>query len=283
MAVGSAASGKKGPLRNILASFKELFTNRWLIFYFTQRQFTRNYRGSFLGFLWAFLSPLFLVALYTLVFSEMIGFRFREIPGEGNSLNFGLYLYAGLLPFLAYAEALNKGVATIRGSANLVQKVVFPLQALPISTAVSALADKLFGVVVLIGFYYFMSGTLHGTVLLMPLILVPQLLFSLGLGYLFAVIGTYLPDASETLRSLVRASFFITPIIWPPSRLPADYQWIIDYNPVAFMVQTYRDFIILGEIPGWIPLAKFGLFSAAICLVGFIVFNLLKKNFADLI
>lgn len=283
MAVGAAANAKRGAVKGVMGSFKELYTNRWLIFYFTQRQFTRNYRGSFLGFLWAFLSPLFLVALYTLVFSEFLNFRFRQVPGVEGDLNFGIYLYAGLLPFLAYAENLNKGVNIIRSSANIVQKVVFPLQALPISNAVASIADKLFGIVVLAGFYYVLSNTLHATLLLMPLILIPQLLFNLGLGYIFAVAGTYLPDISETLRSVVRATFFITPIIWPPSMIPEDYQWIINYNPIAFMVETYRDFIILGEIPGWLPLAKFGLFSAALCLIGFILFNLLKKNFADLI
>src|SRR3712207_2000178 len=163
-----------------------------------QRQVARVYQGSYLGLLWAFLGPLLMVALYTLIFSEVIGIKFREVTGD-SSLNFGLFLYCGLLPFLAYSDALSKGVNSIRGNSNLVQRVVFPVEVLPLTTVITSVVDKVFGVGALALVLVLLEQRLHWTILLVPLILVPQLLFTAGLCYLLAVAGTYLPDIRETL------------------------------------------------------------------------------------
>ncbi|MGH3147415.1 MAG: ABC transporter permease [Rubrobacter sp.] len=104
-----------------------LYERRWLAWYFMQRQITRNYRGSLLGILWAFLGPLIMVLLYAAIFSELIGIRNPFRGSDAPVANFGLYVYCGLLPYLAFSEVLNKGVISIRTNRSLVQKVVFPL------------------------------------------------------------------------------------------------------------------------------------------------------------
>lgn len=162
---------------------------RWLMWYFVQRQMTRRYRNSFLGFFWAFLSPLLMVALLSLIFSEALGFRYREVEGAG-ALNFGLYLYCGILPFLAYSDALSKGVNSIKNNSSLVEKVVFPLEFLPFSVAVTSLVDKLFGLGALVLVLVLTGNQLHATLLLLPAIVALQLLFGLGLSYFVAVVGT---------------------------------------------------------------------------------------------
>lgn len=275
---------KRGVSGGLPGSLAELYNRRWLIAYFSQRQLTRSYRGSFLGFVWVFLSPLLMIFLYTLVFSEIIGLRFREVEGD-SSLNFGLYLYCGLLPFLAYSEALNQCVNSIRGSSGLVQKVVFPLEVLPMSTVLSSFADKFFGLGALVVVVALVAGRLEWTLLLLPVLMVPQLLFNLGLGYLFAVVGTYLPDVRETLRAIVRASFFITPIIWPVDRIDEDsaLRLVVDLNPLAFLVTSYRDLVLEGQVPDLTALMWFSLFAGALCVAGFWLFTRLKKNFADLV
>src|ERR671910_3180613 len=125
-----APSVKPGSLGAILGSLATFYERRWLIKYLVQRQLASSYRGSYLGLVWAFLSPLVMVALFTIVFSEVLGLRFREITGD-STLNFGLYLYCGLLPFLAWAQALNQGVNVIRRNRGLVESVIFPLEILP--------------------------------------------------------------------------------------------------------------------------------------------------------
>jgi ABC-2 type transport system permease protein len=277
-----APSAKPGPLTAILGSLATFYDRRWLIKYLAQRQVARSYQNSYLGLVWAFLSPLIMVVLLTFIFSEMLGFRFREVTGD-SSLNFGLYLYCGLLPFLAYSQALNQGSNVVRRNSDLVQKVVFPLEILPLTTVITSLVQSVFGVGAVMLVLMVLEQRLNWTVLLLPLVLVLQLLFTLGLGYLMAVVGTYLPDIRETLRAVVRISFFITPILWPTDRLPEDWQFVVDYNPLAFLVEAYRNLILDGELPGGMATLYFSLFTLVLVTVGLVLFNRVKHNFADLL
>jgi ABC-2 type transport system permease protein len=277
-----APSAKSGLLGAILGSLATLYNKRWLIKYLAQRQWARSYQGSYLGFVWAFLSPLMMVVLLTVIFSEVLGIRFREVTGD-STLNFGLYLYCGLLPFLAYSQALTQGVNVIRRNSNLVQGVVFPLEILPMTTIITSLIQSMFGVGALMVVLMVLEHRLHWTALMLPLVIVPQLLFTLGLCYLMAVAGTYVPDIRETLRALVRATFFITPILWPPERVPEDLRFLVNYNPLAVLVESYRRLILDGELPNAEAAVYFSLFAAVLFVVGLTVFIRFKDNFADLI
>ena len=278
-----APSTKLGSSRTILGSLATFYHRRWLIRYLVRRDVISNYRSSRLGVVWAFLSPLLMVALLTIVFSEALGIKFREVTGD-SSLNFGLYMYCGLLPFLAYSEALTRGVSTIRRNSDLVQKVVFPLEILPlIGTITSFIMRNVFGVGALLAVLLVLNHRLNWTVVLLPLVVVPQLLFTLGLNYLVSVTGTYVPDIREALKAVVRATFFISPILWPSGRVPPDYRFLVDYNPLAFLIDTYRDLILEGTLPSGTAAIYFSLFAAAVFVVGFAVFQRLKHNFGDLL
>jgi ABC-2 type transport system permease protein len=272
--------GKKTFAGEFFDSLATFYRKRWLLRYFVRRQVTRSYKRSYLGLAWAILGPLIWVFFLTLIFSEVVGPKARELV-EDPALNFGLFLYCGLLPFMAYSEALSKGLSVIRSNAGLVQKVVFPLELLPFTNAVASLADKLFGIGALIVVVFVVQHRLHWEVLLLPLIMVLQLLFTLGLTYMMAVIGTYLPDMGEVLRPVIRGTFFITPILWPPETLPENLRWIENYNPLAYLVGAYRDMILWGELPGGLATLYFSLFSAALFLVGFALFVRFKSGFAD--
>jgi ABC-type polysaccharide/polyol phosphate export permease len=277
-----APSTTLGSLGAVADSLKMFYEKRWLIRYMAQRQVARTYQGSYLGLIWAFLSPLLMVALLTLIFSELIGIKFREVTGN-PSLNFGIFLYCGLLPFLTYSQALSRGVSIIQRNNNLVQGVVFPLEILPLTTIVAALLQNVFGIGALLVVLVALGESLHLTTLLLPLVLIPQLLFTLGLCYLVAVAGTYVPDIRETLRAVIRGTFFITPILWPTGRVPEEWSFLVDYNPLAVLVNAYRDLIINGELPGLESALWFSLFAAALFVVGLFVFDRVKHNFADLI
>jgi ABC-2 type transport system permease protein len=245
-----------------------------------RHQLTRSYQGSVLGFAWAFLGPLVWVFFLTIIFSEIVGLKFRTVEGN-SSLNFGLYLYCGLLPFLAYSDALNKGLSSIRSSSGLVQKVTFPLELLPFTTVITSLIDKFFGVGALLTALLLLEHELHWTVILLPLIVVPQILFVLGLAYFMAVAGTYLPDIGEVLRPFVRGTFFITPILWPADRVPEYLQFLVDYNPLAYLVEGYRDLILNGELPGGMATIYFSLFAGALFIIGFALFVRAKPWFSE--
>jgi len=266
-----------GAFFDALSSF---YHQRWLLKYFIQRQVTRSYKRSYLGFAWAFLGPLIWVFFLSLIFSKVIGIRFRVVEGD-PTLNFGLFLYCGLLPFLAFSESLNKGINSIKGNAGLVQKVVFPLELLPFTNAITSLIDKFFGLGALLLILLVLEHRWHWTVLLLPLVVVLQLLFILGLTYLMAVVGTYVPDVAEVMRPVIRGMFFATPILWPTGKLPESLAWIVNYNPLAYLVESYRALILYGELPGAQATLYFTLFAVAVFVVGFTVFVRLRPGFAD--
>jgi ABC-type polysaccharide/polyol phosphate export permease len=253
-----------------------------LLRYFVHRQVTRKYRKSYLGFAWAFLSPLIWVFFLTLIFSEVVGLRFRVIEGD-PTLNFGLYLYCGLLPFLAFSEAANKGLNAISGNKGLVQQIVFPLELLPLANVITSMIDKLFGLGALLVVLLVFGRELHWTISLLPLIFVLQLVFVLGLTYFMAILGTYLPDVGEMTRPVIRGMFFFTPILWTADRLPENLRWVVNYNPLAYLVEAYRDLILNGELPGEMATLYFTLFSVALFVAGFALFVRLKPRFADLL
>ena len=273
-------NGKKNFAGEFLDGLATFYRKRWLLRYFVHRQVTRSYKRSYLGLTWAVLGPLIWVFFLTLIFSEIIGLRFRVVESD-PTLNFGLFLYCGLLPFMAYSEALNKGLNSIRSNSGLVQKVVFPVELLPFTNAVASLIDKLFGVGALLLIVLLLEHKLHWQVVLLPLIMVVQLLFILGLTYMMAVIGTYVPDMGEVLRPVIRGTFFVTPILWPPERLPENLSWIQDYNPLAYLVEAYRALILEGTLPGGLATLYFSLFSVALFIGGFALFVRFKHGFAD--
>lgn len=248
----------------------------------TQREISRSYQGSYLGLAWAFLSPLLMVVLLTVIFSEVVGIRFREVTGD-SSLNFGLYLFCGLIPFLAYSQAVSQGVNVVRRNRNLVQGVVFPLEILPVTTVIASLVQSVIGVGAVMVVLAVLEHRLNWTVLLLPLVLVPQLLFTIGLCYLMAVAGAYVADVRETLKAVVRATFFLTPIIWPVSRVPEDWRFLVDYNPLAILVESYRDLILEGKLPSGMSYSYFFLVGLALFVLGFVAYNRVKHRFADLI
>jgi len=270
----SEKRGLGGAFFDALGTF---YRRRWLIGYFIHRQVTRSYRRSYLGLVWAVLGPLVWVFFLALIFSSI---KQRAVEGH-PTLNFGLYLYCGLLPFLTFSEALNKGLNAIRGSAGLVQKIVFPTEILPFTNAIASMVDKVFGFAALLVMLLLFGRTLHPTLFVMPAIVVLQLIFILGLTYIMAVLGTFLPDVGEVMRPVIRGMFFVTPILWPADRLPDSLSWIEDYNPLAYLVNAYRGLILWGELPGALSTLYFALFSVALLVVGFALFVRLKPKFAE--
>ncbi len=228
------------------------------------------------------MSPLLMVAMLTAIFSNVLGIRVREVTGD-SSLNFGLYLYCGLIPFLAYSQALNQGVNIIRRNSDLVQGVVFPLEILPLTTVLTTLIQNVFGVVAVSLVLAGLEQRFNWTIVLLPLVMAIQLVFTLGLAYLMAVAGTYVPDIRETLKAVVRATFFITPILWPTGKVPEQYSFLVDYNPLAALVGAYRDLILGGQLPDAWGMAYFSIVALVLFVVGSVVFNRVKHNFADLL
>lgn len=278
-----APSAKPGFLRAVLDPLVSLYDRRLLIKSMAQRQVGGGYKRHYLGFVWAFLNPLITVVALTLVFSEMLGLRYgKEVTGD-PSLNFGLFLFCGLVPFRAFSSALNNGVNIVRKNRKLVLGVRFPLEILPMPMVISMLVQNAIGLGMLALILVVVEHRLNLTAILVPLVMVPQMLLFVGLCYLCAVAGTYVPDIKEALRLFVRGMFFITPILWSEGRVPEDYQFLVDLNPLAYLVETYRDLILEGRLPGVMETLYFSLFALGLFVAALAVFNRAKPKFADLL
>lgn len=276
----SAPGAKQNFSGEVFSSLATFYRKRWLLRYFVQRQVTRSYRDSYLGIVWSVLGPLIWVFFLSLIFSEVLGIRNRVVTGDPD-LNFGIYLYCGLLPFMAWSESLSKGINVIKGNSGLVQKVIFPLELLPLSQTITSLIDKLFGVGALMLAVFILDGRLNWTVVLLPLIVVIQFIFVVGLTYFMAVLGTYLPDVGEILRPIIRGMFFFTPILWPTGRVPEELSFLVDLNPLAYLVGAYRSLVLLGELPNLMASLYFSIFAVAVFILGFTLFVRFKPHFAD--
>ena len=280
MSTAKASSAAPGFFGGILGSLATVYDRRWLVKYLVQSEIASKHRHSYLGLLWAFLGPLMMVILFTAIFSEVLGIKFRQVTDD-SALNFGLFLYCGLLPFLAFSQALNQGVNVIRKNRDLVTQVVFPLELLPLTQVISSLLQNALGIGALLLVFVVLMQYVHLTIFLLPLVMLPQLLFTLGVSYLMAVCGTYVPDIREGLRAFVRGLFFITPIIWPAGKVPADYQFLVTYNPLAYLVEAYRQLILEGRLPFGEQAIYFCLVAVTLFVLGLALFNRVKHNFGD--
>jgi lipopolysaccharide transport system permease protein len=251
-----------------------------LILSLTKRELAARYRGSVLGIVWAVLTPVVMIAIFTIIFSGIFNARF----GAGSSQwDYALYLFCGLLPWNAFQESLQLSASTIVGHTNLVKRVVFPLETLPVSLSLAAVANQMFGTVALILAALLLRGELHATIVFLPLLVIPQLFATFGAAWLIASLGVFVRDIVQGITLFLMAWMYLTPIIYPESLVPARYRGIVSLNPFTALVRNYRRIILEGSLPDWRGLAYFGAFAIVSFLFGYWWFARTRKNFADVI
>lgn len=265
---------------SILAEFFGMWKIRHLIRQMVKRNFVSRYKGSLLGALWPLLNPLGHMVLYTFLFGIILQVRFT--PGAGMS-NFALYLMAGLLPWTAMSEAIASSTTKILEVPNLVKKVVFPLQILPLVETITAFLNGSIALCLLTIVAAFYIGQIHLAVAVLPLIILPHFLFTAGIAWFLASIGVFIRDAKHIIALALSAWMYATPIIYPADRLPENLKFIIWINPVAGIIEDYRHVILEGKLPELVPYLTYTGISIIVCLAGFNFFFRTKKGFADVI
>lgn len=249
-----------------------------------QRDLAARYKGSVLGNLWPLLNQLSQLLIYTYVFSVILKVKLPATNLPENSFNFGLWLFAGLVPWIAFTSGFMQAANVVVVQPNLVKKVVFPLSLLPLVPVLSAFIESTFGLMALIFMLAISSDTLHPTLFLLPLVWGTQLLFTAGLGYLTSGFTVFLRDIPQTLIVLVNLWFYLTPICYPATVIPEQWRELVFWlNPMAAIAETYRDLILVGEInhPGEWAVAS--LISLIIFGLGFWSYRRLRPAFADVI
>jgi lipopolysaccharide transport system permease protein len=187
------------------------------------------------------------------------------------------------LPWNAFQESLQLSSTTIVGHANLVKRVVFPLETLPVALSLAGAANQLFGTVALLLAAALLRHQLHATIVFLPLLLIPQLLATFGAAWLIASVGVFVRDIVQGITLFLMAWMYLTPIIYPESLVPARYQTIVNLNPFTPLVRNYRRILLEGSLPDWRGLAYFGMFAVTSFVLGYWWFARTRKNFADVI
>ena len=167
--------------------------------------------------------------------------------------------------------------------ANLVKRVVFPLETLPVAQTLAALANQMFGTAALLFAALLLHRGLHLTALFLPLLLIPQLMATLGAAWLLASIGVFVRDVVQGITLALMAWMYLTPIIYPETLVPARYRRLVNLNPFTPLVRNYRRVLLEGQAPDWQGLAYFAAFAVASFLIGYWWFARTRKNFADVI
>ncbi|GET37701.1 ABC-2 type transporter [Microseira wollei NIES-4236] len=248
------------------------------------RDLEARHKGSVLGNLWPLLNQLSQLLIYTYVFSIVLKVKLSLQGLPENNLTFGLWMFAGLLSWNAFTMALVAASVSVINQTNLIKKVVFPLALLPLVPVFSAFVESCFGLIALIVMVGLLAGTVKITLLLLPLIWLPQLLLTIGLSYLVAGLTVFLRDVPQTLGVLLNLWFYLTPLVYPASVIPEKWQsWVFLLNPMAAIAETYRDLILVGEVRHGQAWAIVSLVSVVVCYGGFWVYQRLRKAFADVL
>lgn len=259
-----------------------LYNHRQLIYEMTRRDVLGRYKGSVLGIFWSLVQPLLMLAIYTFVFSHI--FKARWTGDEGQSqLFFAVNLFSGLLVFNIFSECLTRAPAAILSHASLVNRVIFPLEILPVINLLSAVFHASISLSVLLAAIFVTLGGLHSATFLLPLILLPFLLLTLGLSWGLAATGVYLRDISQTINLVVTALLFLSPVFFPLTALPEHWQFIASFNPLSLPIEQVRQLLIHGIQPNWIQLFVYTNLAMLIALSGFAAFQKLRNGFADVI
>jgi lipopolysaccharide transport system permease protein len=259
---------------------RTVWTNRKLIGSMVKRDILARYRGSFAGALWSFLNPLLLMVAYYFVFGVVLQTRFGA---DTSRSGYVLYFLAGMLPWLPFAEAVGRAPQIILAHANFVKKLVFPLETLPVNLVVSGIVTEVFALLIFVIGLVLARGAIPATVAWLPLLLVPQILFTAGLCWFLAALGIFVRDLTQVMGFLLTLWFFLTPICYPESFLLAQAPVLSSLNPLYVLVRGYRAILLESRAPALEPLAAFWAGSIALAILGHAWFHRLRKSFADVI
>ena len=260
---------------------RSIVTNRSLIYNLAKREVVGRYRGSAMGLMWSFFNPVLMLAVYTFVFSVV--FKARWSGDSESRTEFALVLFAGLLVFNLFSECVNRAPGLILSNINYVKKVIFPLEILPLVALGSAAFHFGISFLVWLLFYLIFFGLPPATLLWLPLILLPLMLLTLGVSWFLASLGVYLRDVSQIIGVLTTILMFLSPIFYPLSALPKEYQAFLQITPLTFVVEQARNAMIWGRNIEWQPWSVSIVLASIVAWLGFAWFQKTRKGFADVL
>jgi lipopolysaccharide transport system permease protein len=262
----------------VLLSLRHVIRYRGLVASLVARELKARYRGSVLGFFWSFVNPLLLLLVYSFVFSVVL-------PGAHPTAlePFALFMFCGILPWTWFSSSLLESTTVLITSGNLIRKVLFPAEVLPIVTVLAGAVHFCLGLPILAAFLVYYRVPVTVTDLLwFPLIVVIQLVLTLGFALLLSALTVHFRDVRDLLSNLLTLWFFGTPIIYALEQVPSRVRQVLNLNPMTHLVVSYQDVLFTpGPFMRWPALIAVGLGAVGVFLVGFFVFDRLRDTLAE--
>ncbi len=267
----------------LIALLRSLRQHWQLLLVMSWREIQGRYRGSLMGLVWTFVTPLLLLVIYTFVFTVVFKARWSIDTGETGRASFAIVLFVGMIIHTLLAEVLMRGPGVMLGHANYVKKVIFPLELLPLALYLSALFHFIISIVVLLLAMLLLGHPWHATALLLPLTLMPLMPLLLGLAWGLAAIGVYLRDIGHLTGLISTVLLFLSPIFFPVEALGEPYSTLMLFNPLTIIIEQSRQVLLWGELPDFGVLALYTLFSSLCGWLGYILFQKARRGFADVL
>lgn len=260
---------------------KRLMRHNELIWEMTKRDVMARYKGSYLGIVWSFITPLLILTIYTFVFSVI--FQTKWNVTDTSHMSFGITLFAGMIIINIFTEVLIKSTSIIVSNPNYVTKVVFPLEIFPIVLFLSALIHACISFGILIGAQLIYTSTIQWTILLIPIVLIPLALFSIGIGWIFSSLGVFVRDLNYMMNIVAQVLMFLSPVFYPIEIVPEEFRSWYNANPLTGMITQFREVVLWGNTPDWMEWTKIFIISLIVFFLGYWIFRKCKGAFADVI
>jgi lipopolysaccharide transport system permease protein len=269
-----------------LDAFRELLglltRHRQLTWEMTRREFSERYAGQVLGLIWTLAHPLILMGVYIFVFAVVFQSKMAR-HGLSAPDDFTRYLLCGLIPWMATMESLNKSVTAITMDAPLVKQVIFPIEILPVKTAVAAYITQIISTILLTGYILFRSHALPLTYVLLPVLHMVQILGLIGWAYLFSSVGAYFKDLKDIIQVFCIVSMYTMPMFFQPGQAPEGVRFVFYLNPFSYMIWCYQDVCYFGEFKHLYAWPVFIGMNLFMFYFGYRVFARLKVMFGNVV
>ena len=254
---------------------------RALIFQLARRDVIGRYKGSLFGLAWSFISPLFMLGIYTLFFTEIFHARWGGM--DESKGQYATALFAGLIIHAVFGECIARGSQLVTDNATYVTKVIFPLEILPWVSTFTAVYHALASLIVLALFSLIFTGHIASTFLLFPVVLVPLILISTAAGWLLASLGVYVRDVGQMTILIVTALLYTAPVFFPLEQMKPGIQAVMRYNPLTELIVQARNVLLWGQWPDWSALASYTFFALIACWIAYAWFQRTRAGFIDVL
>ena len=256
----------------MLNFLKNLYNYRELLKTNVKKEIRGKYKNSFLGVLWSFLNPLLQIAVYAIVFPLIL---------RNTQENYVIFLCCGLIPWTFFATSITRAAFTMVENGNILKKVYFPREILPISVVTSETVNFLISTIIIICFVVFGGLGISKYVIFYPIVLIAQYLLILSIAFIVSSISVYIRDLQHLIGVALQLLFYAAPIVYAPESIPAEFKWVLDYNPMTYIINGYRDIFYNQCRPDLSELGILFLISLGIIVIGYLIFNKLQRKFAE--